>query len=108
MKLATGPFEKIASGNKIIESRLFDEKRQQINPGDQIEFVCNDDQTKKVLTVVKALYRYTNFKNLFCDFPQSYFGNASKEKLLEEISNFYSKEEEEKYGTVGIKLLLVK
>ncbi|HHX58892.1 MAG TPA: RNA-binding protein, partial [Candidatus Moranbacteria bacterium] len=48
MKLATTPFEKIASGNKVIESRLYDEKRQQINLGDQIEFVCNDDQSRKV------------------------------------------------------------
>ncbi len=49
MKLAIVPFEKIASGAKNIESRLYDEKRRQINPGDQIEFTCNTQTTKKFL-----------------------------------------------------------
>jgi ASC-1-like (ASCH) protein len=108
MKLATVPFEKIASGNKIIESRLYDEKRQQINLGDRVEFTCNDDQSKKVVTVVKALHRYPNFANLFSDFPPSLFGGTSKDDLIKEIETFYSKEEQERYGVVGIKIELVK
>ena len=47
MKLAKAPFDKIAHGQKIIESRLFDEKRQLINIGDDIEFTQNDDQTRQ-------------------------------------------------------------
>lgn len=42
MKLAKDPFEKIASGRKVIEARLYDVKRQQINVGDRIEFTRND------------------------------------------------------------------
>jgi ASC-1-like (ASCH) protein len=108
MKLAAAPFEKIASGSKVIESRLHDEKRQQINLGDQIEFVCNDDRSRKVVTAVKALYRYPSFANLFSDFCPSLFGGASKDDLIKEIETFYSKEEQEKYGVVGIKIELVK
>ncbi len=104
MKLATAPFEKIASGNKVIESRLYDEKRQQINLGNQIEFVCNDDQSRKVIVIVKALYLYPTFENLFSDFPPLLFGGTSKEELIEEIITFYSKEEQKKYGVVGIKI----
>lgn len=108
MKLSTAPFEKIVSGNKVIESRLYDEKRQQINLRDQIEFVCNDDQSRKVIAIVKALYRYPTFENLFSDFSSLLFGGISKEELIGEIETFYSKEEQEKYGVIGIKIELVK
>ena len=102
MKLAKEPFDKIASGQKIIESRLFDEKRQLISIGDEIEFSQNDDSTKVSKTKVKALHRYDSFENLFLDFPSEYFGGDSKEFLIEEISRFYPKEEQQKYGVVGI------
>ena len=36
MKLHASPFEKIKSGEKTIELRLFDEKRRQIKVGDTI------------------------------------------------------------------------
>ena len=108
MKLATAPFEKIARSNKVIESRLYDKKRQQINLGDQIEFVCNDDQSRKVIVAVKALYLYPSFENLFSDFHPSLFGGTSKEELIGEIETFYSKEEQKKYGVVGIKIEVVK
>lgn len=108
MKLQPTPFEKVANGAKIIESRLFDEKRQKINIDDQIEFTCTENPSKKVTTKVKALYRYPNFKNLFSDFSPEYFGSSSKEELIIEIEKIYSKEEQEKYGVLGIKLSLVK
>lgn len=108
MKLATTPFEKIVSGEKVIESRLYDDKRQQINLGDQIEFTSNDDSTKKVLAEVKALYRYSDFESLFSDFLPSNFGGISKNELLKEIETFYSKDEQVKYGVIGIKIKLVK
>lgn len=108
MKLATVPFQKIASGNKIIESRLYDEKRQQINLEDQIEFVCNDDKSRKVIAIVKALYRYPAFENLFSDFSPLLFGGISKEELIGEIETYYSKEEQKKYGVIGIKIEIVK
>lgn len=107
MRLNANPFEKIANGIKTIESRLYDKKRQQINPGDQIEFTCNDEPTKKVLTMVKALHRYVNFESLFSDFPATYFGGTSKEELLMEIEKIYSKEDQGRYGVIGIKITLL-
>ena len=38
MKLVTEAYDSIASGKKVIESRLFDEKRQRIMVGDKITF----------------------------------------------------------------------
>ena len=106
MKLAREPFERITSGQKIIETRLYDEKRQQLNVSDCIEFVQNDNPTKIILTKVKALYRYDSFNDLFSNFPPEYFGGVSKEELIGEIRKIYPKGEEQKYGVVGIKIEL--
>lgn len=108
MKLAKEPFNKIVSGQKIIESRLFDEKRKCISIGDEIEFIQNDDPTKRIKVKVKALYLFDSFQSLFSDFPPEYFGGESKEFLLAEISQFYSAEDQERYGVVGIKIEIQK
>lgn len=104
MKLADAPFKKIASKKKTIESRLYDKKRQKINLGDQIEFTCKENAQKKVIVIIKALYHYPDFESLFSDFPPSLFGETTKKKLLKEIEIYYSKEEQNKYGVLGIKI----
>ena len=108
MTLTAGPFEKIADGKKTIESRLYDEKRRHIAINDQINFVSKDEPTKEISTRVLALYRYKNFSELFSAFPPEYFGGSSKDELIAEIREFYSKEDEEKYGVVGIRIQLAK
>lgn len=62
MKLMTEPYKNIVSEKKVIESRLFDEKRQQISIGDRIIFSENDKSENNVTTVVKGLLRYQTFK----------------------------------------------
>ena len=108
MKLALGPFEQIAGGEKVIESRLYDEKRRQVNVGDHIEFSCVDDMARKINAEVRALYQYKSFDDLFSDFPSAYFGGSSKEELLTTIKKFYSEEDQETYGVVGIRLLIIR
>jgi len=94
MKLTSLPFKKIIDGEKIIESRLYDKKRHKINVGDEIEFICKDKPSEKVIVKVKAIYLYNSFSELFSDFPPEHFGGDSKQKLIEEISNFYSDDEQ--------------
>lgn len=106
MKLAREPYEKIVNGRKIIESRLFDEKRSVINIGDDVIFSQNENPDNMVKTKVIALYRYPSFEKMFSDFPSDYFGGDSKEFLLDEICKFYPKEEQDKYGVIGIKIEL--
>ncbi len=107
MKLATEPYNNIASGKKVIESRLYDEKRQQISIGDQIVFSGNENPENTVTTVVKGLLRYQTFKELFADHDPSLFGEDSRDFLLTQIKSFYSDEDEQKYGVVGVRLELV-
>lgn len=107
MKLATEPYNNIASGKKLIESRLYDEKRQQISIGDQIIFSENDKPENSVTTVVKGLLRYQTFKELFADHDPELFGEESRDFLLTQIKSFYSDEDEQKYGVVGVRLELI-
>lgn len=107
MKLATAPYNNIASGKKLIESRLFDEKRQIISIGDTITFSENDNPENNVTTVVKGLLRYQTFKELFEDHEPSLFGEENRDFLLNQIKQFYSDEDEQKYGVVGIRLQLL-
>lgn len=107
MKLATEPYNKIASGNKVIESRLYDDKRRQIAIGDEIIFNENDKPENTTTTVVKGLLQYQTFAELFADYDPALFGEESRDFLLTQIKQFYSDEDEQKYGVVGIRLELV-
>ena len=64
LKLTTEPFEAIKSRHKIIESRLFDDKRKEIEIGDEIEFI-NRDSGEILKAVVVGLHRYQNFEIMF-------------------------------------------
>ena len=66
MKLQTKPFESIANGSKTIELRLYDEKRQQVKVGDEIEFT---EGKRRILTSVIALHRFPSFAELYNTLP---------------------------------------
>ena len=104
MNLQKRYFDYIRNGTKRIELRLNDEKRQKIQIGDIIEFSTDDfDWCNKQ---VVALYRAKSFEELFKDFDISILADKSmtKEELLSELGKFYTKEKQEKYGVVGIRI----
>ena len=103
MKVSAVPFEKIRTGKKVIESRLNDEKRRLISVGDMIEISENDHPEMITQVEVKELLRYTSFKEMFDNNPPELFGGESREFLLDEIKQFYSDEEEQTCGVVGVR-----
>ena len=52
MKLQEDPFERIKNGTKTVEFRLYDEKRQTIQIGDEIEFSKLPELQEKLLVKV--------------------------------------------------------
>ena len=56
MKLQEDPFERIKNGTKTVEFRLYDEKRQTIQIGDEIEFSKLPELQEKLLVKVIDLY----------------------------------------------------
>ena len=65
MKLQESPFERIKSGTKTVEFRLYDEKRQQVKIGDKIEFSKLPDLQETLIVDVIDLYREDTFEKLF-------------------------------------------
>ena len=69
MKLNAPPFAMIASGEKTIELRLYDEKRRQISIGDTIRFSDISDASRTLLTKVKELFVFDSFEALYKALP---------------------------------------
>ncbi len=107
MGLQSEPFEKIRSGKKTIELRLFDEKRKTIRLGDIVEFQKQPEEQETIRAEVIALLRYKTFSELFDDFSAEDFGGTDKESLLESVYNFYTPEREQKETVLEIKIKLL-
>ena len=104
MKLNNEPYNSICYGNKDIEMRLYDEKRQLINIGDIITFT-NRNTMDSFDTEVVNLYRYNSFKELYDNFDKTRLGYDENEiASYLDMEKYYSKEEIDKYGVVGIEI----
>lgn len=104
MRLNNGPFEQIKNGSKTIELRLNDEKRQLLKPNDLIEFT-NRSNGEKLLVKIENLYHYTSFEELYKNVDKKEMGYAEDEVAdPKDLENYYSKEEQSKYGVLGIKI----
>ncbi|MBQ3511033.1 MAG: ASCH domain-containing protein [Bacilli bacterium] len=107
MRLHDEPFKLIQAGTKTIELRLYDEKRQQIQVGDIIEFTSRaTGEVQK--TKVIAMHIYSSFADLYRDYDKVSLGYGKDEEAKpEDMELYYSKEEQEKYGVVGIEIELL-
>ena len=104
MKLNNEPFECIKNGTKTIELRLNDEKRKLLTVGDYIEFT-NRVINEKLLVEVIDLFKYNSFEELYKHFNKIEMGySINEEANPKDMENYYSKEEQEKYGVLGIKI----
>ena len=99
MKLQRQLFEKIKKEQKTIEMRLYDKKRRQIAVGDTITFCCEDER----LTVrVRALHRFPDFAALYGALPHGMLGSDDPQ----DMEQYYSREEQQRYGVLGIEIEL--
>ena len=106
MKLQKEPFKMINSNKKTIELRLFDEKRQQIKVGDKIIFT-NTSNGKTIIRTVLNLHLFDSFDELYQNLPLLACGYTTENIVTaspKDMEKYYSKEEQKKYGVVGIEL----
>ena len=99
MKLQNEPFSQIKEGTKKIEIRLNDEKRKLFKINDYIEFT-NITTLEIMFAKITNLYYFESFEKMFNHFDNSILGGGS----YKEMYNYYSKEEEYKYGVLGIEI----
>ena len=111
MKLNPKPYGMIKSGAKTIELRLYDEKRQSVAIGDEIVFTNLEDENDKIRTRVLNLHRFSSFEELYDELPLEKCGYTSenvKNASHEDMEEYYSHDEQSRYGVVGIELEVIK
>jgi len=97
-------FDKIKSGEKNVELRLNDEKRQKISVGDCIDFYCDSDETIKAKVI--DLYVSESFEKMLRDFPKtlSGFDKNTPQYVSKKMQKYYSPDQIRKNGVLGIKI----
>ena len=109
MKLCPEPFELIRTGNKTIELRLNDEKRQKIRFGDIVEFT-QTETGEKLTAEVTDLFQFDSFAELYqklpllkCGYTEADISNAKPE----DMELYYSLEQQKEYGVLGIEIKMI-
>ncbi|MBU3218093.1 ASCH domain-containing protein [Clostridium estertheticum] len=109
MTLFEESFNKIKNKQKIIEVRLNDEKRRNIMVGDLITFYKLTEKTERITVKVLEKYTFESFEKLYIEFDFSLFGcqGYEIERMIAETYDIYTKEQEKRYGALGIKISLI-
>jgi ASC-1-like (ASCH) protein len=104
MRLQESAFTGIKEGLQTLEVRLNDKKRQLFELGDVIEFSSILNEKEKVNVKIVGLLKYKTFEQLFLNVDLAYW-NAKGWSINEAVDScreYYSKEDELKYGVLGI------
>ena len=113
MKLREPFFTEMLEGRKTVEIRLNDEKRQRIMIGDFVSFRLPEEEDERglklIVAEVIALHRYVSFAQFFDTElkEKSGFSAYTKEEAVQKMREFYSIDEEERYGVLGIELQVI-
>lgn len=102
-------FDFIKNGTKRIELRLNDKKRQKVKIGDTIIFSEKNNSENKISTKVIDLFKCNNFNEILNMFDVEILADKSisKQEILNDLEQFYTKEQQQQYGVVGIKIKLL-
>ena len=106
-KLNPAPFEMIKCRKKTIELRLYDEKRRKINVGDKIVFTNTEGGEELTVEVVK-LHIFDSFEDLYSSLPLLQCGYTELDvggAHFSDMEEYYSAEEQKRYGVLGIEIL---
>lgn len=110
MRIEAAAFERIKKGIKILEIRLYDDKRRKIKIGDTIQYFKLPEEAESIECKVEALFIYSNFSDLMSDIQTSWIGYEEQDRayLRESMYMYYTREAEAKYGVIGIKISYLK
>ena len=103
-------YEKIKSGEKIYEVRLFDEKRKLMHAGDTLIIKKEPLLNEEIVCQIENLVHFKTFSEMAGNLPLNLVGfdsTCSVKDVTRIYYSFYSKQDEEKFGVVAIKLKLL-
>ncbi len=99
----------VKSGQKDIELRLYDEKRQSVRVGDTLCFQNAANEREFLTATVVALHRFPSFEELYacldllrCGYTPETVRNAA----ATDMNAYYSPAQQARYGVVGIEIVL--
>ena len=107
MNLHPQPFAMIANGTKTIELRLYDEKRRRIRVGDSITFVNTQNPSETVDVSVVRLHLFPSFQELYKHLPLQKCGYRDADLPFaspSDMNAYYSAEQQQRCGVVGIEI----
>lgn len=110
MKLRAKYYNLIKQGEKIYEIRLNDEKRKLIDVGDVITFKKEPELRDSFNVIVKDLIYFDSFDEMASTLPLKKVGfeNEKADEVIDIYHQFYTVEDEKKYGIVAIKVEILK
>ena len=97
-------FDIVKAGDKNIEVRLYDEKRKQLKVGDTLVFLRRGSEDDKIISKVTGLERFNTFSEIVdCyDMKRLFLEGYTKEMYLNEMSRFYTLEDQLEDGVLAI------
>lgn len=102
-------YEDMASGKKMIEFRLLNDKSKRIKNRDEIKFYVVNNKDKAILVEVIDKYFYDNIDDLYNHKEHlSTIRNYTKEELKDAFYNIFGKEKVDSSKIVGIKFKVKK
>lgn len=110
MRLHDAPYNMIGSGRKTIELRLYDEKRRSVCVGDEIEFLHSEKKGEALICRVIALHVFSSFAELYSVLPLLKCGYTEDDVFSAspaDMELYYSKQQQEECGVVGIEIELI-
>ncbi len=109
MKLQPDFYNYMLNGTKRIEIRLNGEKRKYIKVGDKIKFYKEPNLEEYFLTEVVEILKFNDFREMIDNLKIEELADEilTKDELLSTLEKYYTKEQQEKYGTLGIRIKLI-
>ena len=110
MKLNAKPFDQIGSGMKTIEMRIDKGERRNLKIGDTITFTHRDDPNRKINAEIIALHVFRDFRELYQSLPMDKCGYTEAESRNADwcdMLEYYTEDQIDTYGVVGIELKLI-
>ncbi|MDE6474677.1 MAG: ASCH domain-containing protein [Clostridia bacterium] len=108
MHLSDDMFDAIAAGTKVVETRLFDEKRKLVGVDDYIEFVKESNKSQRVIRRVVERVIGKSFEEVFgiilLRFSPKQLGSpddSSLNSMVKAMYKYYDRDKELQHGVIS-------
>lgn len=108
MKLHEEPFAQVVKGQKCIELRLLNPKRQMLKDNDEIVFTNTADGTQSVHVRITALHKFSSFEELYDSLPLEkceYDAESIKTAHYTDMGKYYPSQKG--FNVVGIEFEII-